>query len=612
MPEPTAGRTRIWSDKSGQFRVEAEYLGLNGNKIRLHKMNGVIIEVPLEKMSSEDVQLIRRHEARKARAAEDEDNVPLGRQQRQQRAERSEETKGRSSRPEFEAPPPEAMVPQKPRKPRFDWFAFFLDAGCDIDDCTRYASNFERDRIDEEILPDLDASTIRSLGLKEGDVIRVRKVITSRYAKKTPEQEAQMKQDEEYARQLQEHENSGSKGPIPQPPPSLFTSANGKLANNTRRGRPEKKSTGPESVDPSAIAAMSEQLTGVSIASPSPPPAPAAPPAATSPPPQEKAPAANLLSGFDDDAWTIKPSASKPASPVPPPAPAPPTAPVVAPQPTNPTESLLAQIQAMRPASTGVSNNTTGGSLGTGNFDKYAAMVGQPQQIQQQRSGSAPIQPTPTGYGLGVQGSNLPMGQLQNGGFAAQQQAPRGPVAPVPANEALLNPLQPVRTGFIPTRPGQGQQQQSGFGMAPQQTGFMPPQQTGMMPQQTGYAAGFQQGYGGQQQQIQPSESKAGHVSPRGGGVKGMVETDDVLIPDFTGFPGNFPQQSQSSNFNAIANVRPPEPVQNPDKFAPSNIFAAMKSSGFGKPEEEQPQSAGTCSTSGAASFPPSRDPAWP
>ena len=236
------------------------------------------------------------------------------------------------------------------------------------------------------------------------------------------------------------------------------------------------------------------------------------------------------------------------------------------------------QIQAMRPASTGVTSNATGGS---GTFDKYAAISSQP--IQQQRSGSAPVQPTQTGasaggfggpsnYGLGVQGSQQSMAQLQNG--------PRGPLAPVPSNEGLLNPLQPARTGFVPTRPGSNQ----GQGMMPQPTGFMPQQpQQPMMMQPTGYAAGFQQGYGGQPQQMQPSERIT--WSPTSDEV-----ADDV---DFTGFPGNFAQQSQTSNFNAIASMRPPEPPQNQDKFAPSNIFAAMKQKNFGQPEEQQPQGSG-------------------
>lgn len=504
--EPHAGRIRTWSDKTGQFKVDAEYLGLNGNKIRLHKLNGVIIEVPMEKMSMEDVQLIRRHESRKARAAMEsaageDDDVPLGSRSRRH-GSKSEESRARHV-PAEEPIPAAAMEMPKPRKPRFDWFAFFLEAGCDIDDCTRYASNFERDRIDEEILPELERSTMRSLGLKEGDVIRVKKAIDNKFAKKTPEQEAQIKQDEEYARQLQVYENSGSKGPAPVPPPGLFTGPGGKLANNTRRGRPEKKSTGADTVDASALAAATNQLskmsTGSSLTPPvtvSPPPEPAAP----------AAPAAPLITGFDDDAWTIKPSTSKPSSPAPPLASTSPAPPAPPPAPTPPpaqavssvatgTDSLLAQIQALRPASTG--------APASAEFDRLSQMVGQ------QRSPSAPVQPMQTGsstfsnpsaYGLGMQNTGQPLSQMMTG-QPQFQNGPRGPVAPVPSNEGLLNPMQPQQTGmFVPTR-GSPMGAGSPQGMMPQQTGYQ-----GMMMQPTGYAQGFQQGYGGQPQQLQQSE----------------------------------------------------------------------------------------------------------
>ncbi len=481
FPEPHAGRTRVWSDKTGQFKVEAEYLGLNGNKIRLHKLNGVIIEVPIDKMSPDDVQMIKRHEARKAKAAQldDDDDVPLGRSTSRQTA--APPTKSKETQARAESPPIPAAASEmpKPRKPRFDWFAFFLDAGCDMDDCTRYAAAFDRDRIDEAILPDLEASTLRSLGLREGDVIRVRKEINTRFAKKTPDQQAQIKLDEEYAQQLQEHENSGSKGPAPQPPPGLFTGPDGKLTNNTRRGRPEKKSTGPDTVDPSAIAAASDQLSRVAVQSPSPPPAPP-------PPPEPKI--QPLISGFDDDAWTIKPSTPKPTSPAPPARAASPMATAPAPL-ANTTDSLLAQIQSLRPASTGLSSNNTGGS-----FDRLARMSGQ------QRTPAGPQQPMQTGssgfsgssgYGLGVQNTSQPMSSM-----IGQANGARGPLAPVPTNEGLLNPLQPAQTGFVPTRPGA----QSPQGMETQQTGWQQQQQSIMM-QPTGYAAGFQQGY----QQMQPS-----------------------------------------------------------------------------------------------------------
>jgi hypothetical protein len=62
-----------------------------------------------------------------------------------------------------------------------------------------------------------------------------------------------------------------------------------------------------------------------------------------------------------------------------------------------------------------------------------------------------------------------------------------------------------------------------------------------------------------------------------------------------TGYNPGF--QPQNSAFNQIANMpqqqpqQPPAPA--PDKFAPSNIFAAMKKNDFGKPEEQQPQGSG-------------------
>ena len=481
---------------------------MNGHKIRLHKINGVIIEVPLEKMSHEDAQMIKRYEARKQRQMEEDDDVPLGRTPRKgaSRSDRSDETRARQTPPSpartGPSPSPVQQKPQQPRKPAFDWFAFFLEAGCGMDDCTRYAANFERDRIDESLLPDLDASTLRSLGLKEGDVLRVRKDIANKYAKKTPEQEAQIKQDEEYARQLQEFERGGGKGPIPQPPPSLFTGPSGKLANNTRRGRPERKGT-IDSVDPGAIAGLTDQLSKMNTGSsasgaaaqsnPSPPPPP--PAIAVSPVEEKPAP---LITGFDDDAWTIKPSTSKPASPAPGT-----TGPssslggnATTPATTaNGTDSLLAQIQALRPASTGVGRNTM-------------------SPIQQTQTGSSGFSGS-AGYGLGQQGTGQSMGAMmqnqqqqqhqspQPTGQQQQQQqynpnGPRGPLAPVAGNEALLNPMMPNQTGiFVPTRasPAGGNQQ-----MSPMATGMMP-QQTGyMVSQPTGYAAGFQQGYG-----MQPS-----------------------------------------------------------------------------------------------------------
>ena len=62
-------------------------------------------------------------------------------------------------------------------------------------------------------------------------------------------------------------------------------------------------------------------------------------------------------------------------------------------------------------------------------------------------------------------------------------------------------------------------------------------------------------------------------------------------------------QQNAQNQFNNIANVplqgqvtgMQQQQSQGGDKFAPGNIFAAMKKSEFGKPEEQRAQDSGEC-----------------
>ena len=65
---------------------------------------------------------------------------------------------------------------------------------------------------------------------------------------------------------------------------------------------------------------------------------------------------------------------------------------------------------------------------------------------------------------------------------------------------------------------------------------------------------------------------------------------------------GQTVQQNQQNQFNAIANVplqgqvtgmQQQQQSQGGDKFSPGNIFAAMKKSEFGKPDEQRPQDSG-------------------
>jgi hypothetical protein len=53
-----AGRNR--RNHTGQFCIEAAFLSYKNGVLRLHEVNGVIIEVPSEKMSTEDIRHVEK------------------------------------------------------------------------------------------------------------------------------------------------------------------------------------------------------------------------------------------------------------------------------------------------------------------------------------------------------------------------------------------------------------------------------------------------------------------------------------------------------------------------------------------------------------------------
>lgn len=522
---PPADRVRVWHDRSGTFRVDAAFLGYSNGKLRLHKTNGVIIEVPSEKMSIDDMKFVE-HIMKKSssgsssRSPAEDDDVPLA------------VTKKRQPQPQSSTSTQSAMrnAPVKKTGPQIDWFEFFLNAGCDVDDCGRYAAAFERDKIDDTILADIGEGTMRSLGLREGDIIRVKKAIEARNpvpkdVKSHQAKEEQIRRDEELARQLQAEVN----GRTTSPAPNLFAGPDGALKNQ-RRGRPQpSKSLPPPSVDPSALSNSSEQISRTST------PLVSSPTSTTPAAPQRSSSAAPASSGFDDDAWTPRPSSTKPVAPTPPAAAqVPPSAPVAPTPPPPPAgQTVLPTVAAPAPApaapqaappavASPPANSSTGNGLAKTNDDIFDQLARLSQLRNQSPAvvSSSPVQapspmtsqPPPVSFqnGLGMGSSPVPLGQhLQNQQTGmlspAPQNGPRGPYAPVPANQGLLQPLVPTSgsyTGFVPTRPSsqppafQNQQQPSfiqsqptGFPMTQpiqsQPTGF--PMNQSVLSQPTGY-----------------------------------------------------------------------------------------------------------------------------
>ncbi|SCV67798.1 BQ2448_5409 [Microbotryum intermedium] len=577
--KPDASKIRIWKDRTGQFKVEAEFIGLKDNKIRLHKLNGVIIEVPLEKMSSEDTAWLKKE-------------MGGGDEQRRDRSSREASSSRHSSSKS-------TSQSQSKKQNTTDWFEFFLNAGCDIDACQRYARNADNEGIEDSLIPDLEESNLRSLGLKEGDIIRVRRYLKEKYAGPPPptksDREEQIAADARMSLALQNGR------PTP-PAPGLFSGPDGKLRRGRRNTANNRTAAG--AVDPNALVAAGSEIAKTRGSTPVASTISAQSTGATSLDPTKRSSSTQpQVGGFDDDAWEVKPSPS-PAPPAPAPvaASAPPPAPAA--PASAPAPAATAPAPAPAPAVSSPATETppvqaparTGSAAGLTYNDGLLAQLGIGNNVQ--RPSSTPTASTAQMNTLAVPAYN--------------PNAPRGPITPIAANQGLLAPLVPTRTGFNPTplmpmatgfnamqpqftgipspvmvmsqptgfvgmnaaAPMQMQPTGMNFQTTPQPTGFMQPQPTGFMqPQPTGYM-----------QQPQPT----GFMLPQPTGYNPQASVFGQQQPAPFQQPPQQPQQPQQQQpiqFNPM----PPSsngsaPAQNANKsaqFEPTNIFASMKDGTF-------------------------------
>lgn len=214
-------------------------------------MNGVKIAVPIAKMSREDLEYVE-----KSTGISLDDEKPLA------------DVKHARS---MDKRPAQAGATVE-NKIEFDWFQFFLSCDVAVGLCERYAQAFIKDSMDESVLSDVDATILRTLGLREGDIIKVMRNLDTRFARDRGGKTA---------------EGDGGPG-------GLFSGPRGALRNNTRKGRPAPAVQTGDVVDVSAFSkADASDSTGNTMKSP-----------------KSESPimSPEVGKGFDDDAWDVKPT----------------------------------------------------------------------------------------------------------------------------------------------------------------------------------------------------------------------------------------------------------------------------------------------------------------
>ena len=560
-------KTRTWTDRSGSFKVEAEFIGLKDGKIHLHKLNGVKIAVPVSKMAVEDLEFVEKITGQSL-----DDEKPLSEIHR-----RSTQSVKESDRRKVHAAPVsrsgatvEQAKPTKPEGPEYDWFDFFLKAGVSPYQCERYAFNFSKDSMDENVLADITPQVLRTLGLKEGDILRVMKYLDTKFGRtgrlrmtllqNVGGAKADMTED------AISPDNAGG---------GLFSGPGGALRNNTRKGRPAAPVQSDDVVDANMLKSKdareekAKERTETPLA-------------------QAPAPPKKDANAFDDNAWDIKPSKKPAQQPSQRPAEAPPATTSAPPQQTL-SGSLLDLSLLSPPLQPTPAQNTA---------------IQQPQQVQisqspspQQAMHQQPVQPQPPGANpsffsqLGPQptGAQFPQQNPSQQSFGIQQQnqqnqqtfqnqlqpqqtaAPRQrPQAPQQIQSGALMPPPPARPLSAP----QTQPQNSNFGpppLQPQLTGY---QQTHLQPQiaapgqslndlnqqrlqqqqQFGQQQQFQQQQFGQQLQPQPTgfgqqlqqlqQQPMGFAQPN----PPFTQFNNGIVPQQTGFGQQFPQQTGLQN----------------------------------------------------------------
>lgn len=527
--KPDPSKVRKWTDRSKDFTVEAQFIGLQDGKIQLHKVNGIKIAVPVSKMSVEDLE----HVEKIAGVSLDEDK-PLS-SIRPRAATNKESKAGASVHSDY------------------DWFEFFLKAGVGPHRCERYAQSFNKDAMDESVLPDITSEILQTLGLNQGDTLRVMKVLDAKYGRAPDKSKPRNVSfgGEEF---IGNGEDGGQGG--------LFSGPGGVLRNNTRRGRPAPNVQAGE-VDPKVFGQGDEPKSPDSSASPP-------PPAAAETPVQR---------GFDDDAWEVK-QPKQPAQPAtttstPPPAvpqvsqptgamadltllqtPLQPTPaqPTVTAQPTPP--SSVTQPQAAAVQSPAVQQQQTGA---TPSLFAQVAQIGQHQQSQARQRPQPP--PTLGQNSLLPPPPQRPLSAPQN---FSQQQNSFGP----PPLQAQLTGVPQV--GFPVASSGQSlcqlTQQRSQPAMQPQATGFMGqnPYQNGLMPQPTAFTPQSQFGIQQQQQFGGPMVPQQTGFQGLGSQPTGFSGYGQLQQPMQTGINSGLPPalQPQPTGANGFGNHYPsPPPV---------------------------------------------------
>jgi hypothetical protein len=171
----------MWTDASGTFKVEAEFLGLKDGKVLLHKSNNVRIAVPLNKLCNEDSEHIQKLTGKtKGELSNSNESFHAP----GSALHRSNSHTSVSSLQNEPSHPAQNVTPTPPPPPpktfvynNFNWLLFFTAKNVSKEDAENYASKFVEEKMDESTVEFINKDLLKDMGVKQGDVLRIMRAL---------------------------------------------------------------------------------------------------------------------------------------------------------------------------------------------------------------------------------------------------------------------------------------------------------------------------------------------------------------------------------------------------------------------------------------------------
>ncbi|KAJ2847269.1 cytoskeletal protein binding protein, partial [Coemansia brasiliensis] len=169
---PDPNKVRTWTDGSGAYTVEAQFIKLDSEgNVHLHKTNSKMITVPLAKFSEADRRYV---------SSVSGQQLPEVKTARQRQQEDAKKTPGRR------------IINYD-----WDWFDFFtLKCGITADNALKYATSFVAERLDDASIPEITSEYMKTLGVKPADVPRLERALREHQGLPVSEAPASVNKDQ--------------------------------------------------------------------------------------------------------------------------------------------------------------------------------------------------------------------------------------------------------------------------------------------------------------------------------------------------------------------------------------------------------------------------------